>query len=70
MMSQERQVYREDERECFPPSPEEPGVNGNLQLPELTVGKFFVGIKKLGEKKKKELSPSNNFIFCLNNKYT
>lgn len=52
-MSQERQVYREDERECFPPSPEEPGVNGNLQLPELTVGKFFVGIKKLGEKKKK-----------------
>lgn len=68
-MSQKRQVYREDET-AFPPSPEEPGVNGNLLLPELTVGKFFVGIKKLGEKKKEELSPSNNFIFCFNNKYT
>lgn len=40
-------------KQRFPPSPEEPGVNGNLLLPELTVGKFFVGIKKLGEKKKK-----------------
>lgn len=62
-MSQERQVYREDERECFPPSPEEPGVNGNLQLPELTVGKFFVGIKKLGEKKKKGTISKQQFYF-------
>lgn len=43
-------------KERFPPSPEEPGVNGNLLLPELTVGKFFVGIKKLGEKKKGTIS--------------
>lgn len=62
-MSQERQVYREDERECFPPSPEEPGVNGNLLLPELTVGKFFVGIKKLGEKKKKGTISKQQFYF-------
>lgn len=63
-MSQKRQVYREDET-AFPPSPEEPGVNGNLLLPELTVGKFFVGIKKLGEKKKRGTISKQQFYFLL-----
>ena len=58
-------------KQHFPPSPEEPGAKGNFpELSEFTVGKFFVEIRKLGKKKKKEPSPSNNkFYFCFNNKH-